>query len=172
MHVLTESDSLSIGELTISPIRTSEQSLDEQENTSYLFSYKGLRILHLGDCQANIIHVADTENRAYLKAVLPKTCDLVLMPIEGQSQFIPQAEAFVDLLQPKRAIPMHYWSQAYRDAFLDHLRDQTGIGDRHYQIAAVQGPSYALDDRVDIDAVQVICLEPAPFVRNRQERRT
>ncbi|MBN1579932.1 MAG: MBL fold metallo-hydrolase [Anaerolineae bacterium] len=163
-HVLRGAEGLSIGELTISPIRTSEQSLDEQENTSFLFSYKEVRILHLGDCQANMMNIGDAANRAYLESALPQACDLVLMPIEGQSKFIPQGEVFIDLLRPGRVIPMHYWSRAYRDAFLDHLRDQNDIGNERYQIEAVQGPGYVLDGCVDGDAVQVICLNPAPFV--------
>ena len=49
-HILTGLDSLSLAGLEIVPIRTSELSLDDTDNTSYLFSYAGLRILHLGDC--------------------------------------------------------------------------------------------------------------------------
>jgi hypothetical protein len=62
---------------------------------------------------------------------------------------------------------MHYWSKTYREAFLVHLRDQNGIEDKCYQIDAVEGPSYVLDDGVDASAVRVICLEPAPFARAR-----
>jgi L-ascorbate metabolism protein UlaG (beta-lactamase superfamily) len=164
-HVLARGDSLAIKGIEIQPIRTSEGSLDKQDNTSYVFSYRGLRILHLGDCQANIIHITDAENREHIRAILPDMCDLVLVPIESQEKFVPQAEAFLDLLRPKRAIPMHYWSEAYRDEFLSYLAAQDGIGDKRYLIERVQGASYVLSsDDADHGAINVICLERAPWL--------
>jgi L-ascorbate metabolism protein UlaG (beta-lactamase superfamily) len=123
-----------------------------------------LRILHLGDCQANIIHIADAENRDRIREILPGMCDLVLVPIESQEKFIPQAEAFLDLLRPKRAIPMHYWSEAYRDEFLSYLAAQDEVGGKRYLIDRVQGASCVLssDDPGD-GTIKVICLERAPW---------
>lgn len=161
-HVLAGAESLSIDGLTISPIPTSEQSLEERENTSYCFAYRGLRIVHLGDCQANIMHVADDENRQYLQKVLPAACDLVLMPIEGQSKFIPQAEAFLHLLQPRCVIPMHYWSDAYKEQFLAYLGEQNQESGGHYRIERVQGADSVLPP-VDSDPVQVLVLTPAAY---------
>jgi L-ascorbate metabolism protein UlaG (beta-lactamase superfamily) len=167
-HVLTGEDGLTIEGIEIQPIRTSEGSLDEQDNTSYLFSYRGLRILHLGDCQANIIHVADDTNRQYIKEVFAEPYDLVFVPIESQEKFVPQAEAFLDLLRPKRAMSMHYWSEAYRDEFLVYLEARKGTGGRRYRIERVQGASYVLSgDEVDDGVVAVICLERAPFSTGR-----
>ena len=51
--VLTNMDSLRLKGIVIQPMRTSELSLKEEDNTSYLISYKGFTILHLGDAQAN-----------------------------------------------------------------------------------------------------------------------
>jgi L-ascorbate metabolism protein UlaG (beta-lactamase superfamily) len=163
-HVLTGVDSLTIKGIEIRPIRTSEGSLDERENTSYLFSYRGLRVLHLGDCQANIVHIADDTNRKYIKEVFADPYDLVLVPIESQEKFIPQVKAFLDLLRPRQVMPMHYWSEAYRDEFLVYLEARNGIGGRRYLIERVQGASHTLStDDANNEATRVICLERAPL---------
>ena len=127
-----------------------------------------LRILHLGDCQANIIHIADAENREHIRQTFSGRYDLALVPIESQEKFIPQAEAFLDLLRPRRAIPIHYWSEAYWDEFLAYLEAQNGTDGKRYEVERVQGPSYTLLGDThggdgDSDAIKVICLDRAPF---------
>lgn len=53
-RLLTGGEGFAERGLTITPIGTYEGSLDASDNTSYLFEYGGLTILHLGDCQALI----------------------------------------------------------------------------------------------------------------------
>jgi L-ascorbate metabolism protein UlaG (beta-lactamase superfamily) len=162
-YILSGEEGLVIKGLEIQPIRTSEGSLGAQDNSSYLFSYRGLRILHLGDCQANIIHIADAGNRAHIREILSDAYDLALVPIQSREEYIPQAEAFLDLLRPRRAMPMHYWSEAYRDEFLAYLEAQNEPGEKRYRIERIEGPSYVLSgDDVD-DAIEVVCPERAPF---------
>ena len=163
-HVLTKDDRLVIDRITFEPIRSSEVSPDMVDNTSYLIQYKGLKILHLGDCQANIIHIGELEKRARVAASFPDRCDLVMMPIESKVQFIPQAQAFLEVLCPLRVIPMHYWSAPYREAFLSRLEGTHGDGALSYVVERYPGPGYSLGRKsARADAVMVVVLEPAPF---------
>ena len=161
-HILKDTDSLTIDGLEIRPIRTCEQSLDSADNTSFLFIYKGLRLLHLGDAQAQIENIQTEEVRTHIAKILPRSVDLLLMTIQGVSQFIPQAEAFIDMLQPKRVIPMHHWSQEYRDHFLQHLEKQNSAG-KHYEVHRVDGAKTTLSLEESVTPITVISLNRAPF---------
>jgi L-ascorbate metabolism protein UlaG (beta-lactamase superfamily) len=162
LYTLTEPDSLKLEGLVIEPIPTCEQSLDREDNTSYLFSYKGLTVLHLGDAQSYITHTDQEQVRKRIKAAYPQTYDLLLMPIGWVKDIIPEAEAFIDLLQPRRVIPMHYWSPAYKAEFMAYLATQTGLAGKHYHIQTIQGPDYSISARDD-QPIQVISLEAGPL---------
>jgi L-ascorbate metabolism protein UlaG (beta-lactamase superfamily) len=159
VNILSNCDSLTIKNLKIIPIRTSELDLEKPDNTSFLFEYKGVKILHLADAQANIKNINDEKNRSYLEQILPKNLDLLLMTIEGRTQFIKEAEAFINLLQPKRVIPIHYWSVKYKKDFLEYLRDKS-----NYQIEEKSNAKYSFSN-FDKTAykTKIISLEPAPF---------
>jgi len=162
-HILTGLDSLSIGGIEIIPVRTCEDSIDVESNTSFIFAYKGVKICHLGDAQAQIMSIdSNGEVRDHIRTIFPDRFDLLLMTIEGKQQFIPQAESFVDLLKPGRIIPMHYWSQKYKDDFLDCLRTQNDMG-KAYQIQMSDGSVYDLIAAERPDSVEVISLTGAPF---------
>ena len=105
--ILTEQDSLDIEGLKITPIRVCESSLTNEDNSAYLFSYKGLKFLHLGDAQIQIMNIENSDVRQQIQNIIPDSLDLLFMTIEGQNQFIPQAELFVDLVKPKRIIPVN-----------------------------------------------------------------
>ena len=162
IHILKDTDSLTIAGLEIRPIRTCEQSIDSADNTSFLFIYKGLKVLHLGDAQAQIENIHDKEVRAHVAKILPHSVDLLFMTIQGVNQFIPQAEAFIDLLQPKRIIPMHHWSQEYRENFLQHLEQQNSAG-KHYEVHRVDGAKTTLSRDESVTPITVISLKRAPF---------
>ena len=117
-HILSEMDSLEYNGITILPIRTCETSVSIESNTSFLFTYKNLKILHLGDAQAQIIDIRSLTTKLHIMQIIPGDLDMLFMTIEGQTQFISQAEEFVRLLSPKRIIPIHHWSEAYLDEFL------------------------------------------------------
>lgn len=163
-NILSELDSIDLKGIKIIPIRTSELSLDEKSNTSYLITYKGCSILHLGDAQANIKNIDEEENRNHLKKIFPEKIDLLLMTIEGRTKFIDQAEAFIDFLKPKKVIPMHYWSKKYKMDFLSYLKDQNETANKQYLIQIKKEAKCSLDNNDGSkDSIQIISLEPASF---------
>jgi len=162
-YILSSLDSLSIDGIEIKPVRTCEDSINVESNTSYIFTYKGIKICHLGDAQAQIMSINSNEDvRNHITKIFPDTFDLLLMTIEGKHKFIPQAEAFIDLLKPKRVIPMHFWSQAYKDDFLDYLRTQNDIGEK-YQIQVTDSSIYKFSVSENTDLIKVISLTRATF---------
>jgi len=161
-HILTGLDSLTIEGITINPVRTCEDDINIESNTSYIFTYKGLKICHLGDAQAQIMNINNNNVRAHIISIFPNTFDLLLMTIEGKQKFISQAEAFVDLLNPKRIIPIHHWSEYYLQEFISYLDDQNNAG-KNYQIIEMGEFQYDLFTSENVDPVQVICLNRAPF---------
>ncbi|MFC1564920.1 MBL fold metallo-hydrolase [candidate division KSB1 bacterium] len=161
--VLTDIASLDFDGLEIQPVRTSESSLEERSNTSYVFRYNGLTIIHIGDAQANIMNIEDEENRKLLKEGLPDDIDLLLMTIQGVSEFIEEAESFIDFLSPKIVIPMHYWSEEYKSTFLDYLKNLNNSG-KNYVIEEINSPEYIVSNgNIDHNKIRIISLEPGPF---------
>lgn len=75
------------------------------------------------------------------------------MTIEGKQKFIPQAERFIDLLKPDRIIPMHFWSEDYRDDFLAYLKTQNDSGKR-YRIQESDISEYHLFASESIDSIR------------------
>ena len=163
-YILTDNDTLSLAGLSIEAKRVSENSLSAKDNSSFIFTYKGFTLVHLGDAQANIMNIADENNKNYLKQIFPKKIDLLLMTIEGVSKFIPQAEEFIDFLKPKRVIPMHYWTTQYKADFLACLENQNQTAGKNYQINRLKAAKYAVSTTdTSTGPIQIISLEPAPF---------
>ena len=163
-YILMDFDTLSIDGLSIKPVRTSETSLSIKDNSSFIFNYKGFTLVHLGDVQANIMNIADQSNRNYLKQIFPEKIDLLLMPIQGVSQFISQAEEFIEFLQPRRMIPIHYWTKQYKADFLAHLENMNQTAGKNYQIQRLNTAKYAASPfDTSSAAIRIISLEPAPF---------
>ncbi|MCU0646203.1 MAG: MBL fold metallo-hydrolase [bacterium] len=163
-YVLTDFDTLTIGDLTIRPVRVAETSVSVNDNSAFIFTYKGLTLVHSGDTQANIMNIANQTNRDYLKRIFPEKIDLLLMPIEGVSQFIQQAEQFIDFIKPKRVIPMHYWSKQYESDFLAYLESQNQAAGKNYQIDRQLGAKFTVSTSdTSTIPVSVISLNPLPF---------
>lgn len=165
-HVLTDTGRLSLKGLEITPIRTSETAIATADNSSYLFAYKGLKILHLGDAQAYIMAIEQEITKQKVRELYPDKYDLLLMTIEGVSQFISQAEEFIDVLQPVRVIPMHYWSPEYKADFLAHLRAQSG---KPYDVVEAGSAEYELYADGEVQPIQVINLDPGPLPPAKEE---
>ncbi|MFC1493229.1 MBL fold metallo-hydrolase [candidate division KSB1 bacterium] len=162
-YTLTDTAGLKLDDLTIRPVRVSELSLEEKDNSSFIFYYRGMTIVHLGDAQANIKNILDETNRAYLKEVMPEKIDVLLMTIQGRTEFIESAEIFIDFLKPAAVIPMHYWSGEYKKRFLDHLKSLNNTG-RNYIIEEVNGPEYTIEAGTpDQDMIKIISLEAGPY---------
>lgn len=161
-YILSELDSLSIDGLVIKPIRVCEDNVNVEDNSAYLFTYKGLKFLHLGDAQAQIMNIENEEVQNHIKDIIPDSLDLLFMTIEGQQQFIEEAEIFVDLLKPKRIIPMHYWSTAYKMDFLSYLTTQDSLGS-NYEIEETSGAKYNFYEDDFPAPVKVISLTRSAF---------
>jgi len=108
-----------IGSLEITPIAVREASAGDYDNYAYLFSWQGVRVVHLGDCQADILQVAEPEGRRRWRRIIPQACDLVLLPIESQERVAAEAVKLLRLLLPACAVPMHYWGAETLREFLN-----------------------------------------------------
>lgn len=104
--------------LRISTIETSEKDVYNKDNNSYLFEYKGIKILHMGDCQADIMNIGEQSvGESFLKS-LPEKCDIILFPIESSVRFPDKAVEFVKYTNSRVYIPMHFWTLESRIEFL------------------------------------------------------
>ncbi len=133
-YTLDSIDSLDVAELRIRPVRTCETTPGLESNTSFMFNYKGLNICHLGDAQAEIMNINDSSQQAIILEKFPEQIDILFMTIEGVHQFIPEAEKFIDLLQPGIVIPMHYWTPEYKEDFLSYLELQNSMAGKTTQL--------------------------------------
>jgi len=161
-HILTGQDTLVIEGIHIKPVRTCEEDIYTESNSSYIFTYKDLKICHLGDAQAQIINIEDEAVRDHILEIFPDSFDLLFMTIDGTMQFMEQVEIFVDLLKPKRVIIMHYWTEMYRRAVLNNFKTQSTSG-KSYQVSEINAPEYILSSQEDIVPIQVFSLKRAAF---------
>ncbi|MCI0493557.1 MBL fold metallo-hydrolase [candidate division KSB1 bacterium] len=163
-YILTEFDTLSLSGLTIKPIRTGEAGVGAKDNSSFVFQYKGITLIHLGDAHANIINIGSEYNRNMLKQIFPEKIDLLLMTIQGVSGFIPAAEEFIDFLHPRKVIPIHYWTKEYKAEFLSYLESQNYNAGKSYKIDRHKGAKFNLSTSdTSSKTIEVISLEPAAF---------
>jgi len=145
--------------LTITPIPTFERSLETPDNVSFVFEYRGLKILHLGDCQGLMLGLDEPGIRDRVRRLYPHTYDLVLLPIGYVSDILGQAAEFLTLLDTRRVIPMHYWSPSDRDAFLELLDGRTDSWGRPYQIETRQNAEFSLGEADGpVEMVEVVGL--------------
>lgn len=161
-HVLDGLDELTLEGITLEPVLATERT--QEDNTSYLITYKGFTILHLGDAQGDISHIGQEDVRQHLKEIFPGPIDLLLVPIGFTQDIVKEAEATVALLQPRRVIPMHYWSLQEKRDFLAHLAAQNETLGASYQVQEIGGAVYDIwIDCAVVTPIQVTSLEPAPF---------
>ena len=161
-HVLTDMDSLTIKGITIAPVRTCEDDTHVESNTSYLFEYRGFRLCHLGDAQAQIMKIDSANVREKIAELFAEPIDLLMMPIEGKQKFIPQTETFINLLKPQYVVPMHYWSEEYKTAFLNFLKKQNHSGKR-YQIIREKNAHFLFTGSSPSDSIRIVTLNRQPF---------
>ncbi len=161
-HILMNTDSLTVSGLTITPIRVCESNINVEDNTAFLFSYKGFKFLHLGDAQAQIKNIRNPDVKNHIAEIIPDSLDLLFMTIEGPTQFIEEAEEFVDLVKLKRIIPMHYWSEEYLQEFCNYLRLQNDSG-KTYQINEVGNAKYDINETDQPQPIEVVCLTRSSF---------
>jgi L-ascorbate metabolism protein UlaG (beta-lactamase superfamily) len=161
-YILTEFDTLEIDGIHIRPIRTCEGSINTESNSSYIFTYKDLKICHLGDAQAQIINIENEEVKNHIADIFSESYDLLFMTIDGTEPFVKQVELFVDLLQPSRAILMHNWTETNMKNVLRHFELKSMLG-KSYHVRETGGPKYTLSSEQAITPVQIITLQPAQY---------
>jgi len=155
---------LSLNGLDIAPVRTFERTLAAPDNSSFLFTRSGRKVLHLGDCQALIAACDRPEVAARIRELYPDTYDVVLLPIGFTSDILEPAARFLGLLKARAAIPMHFWEPADKRAFLDLLKDRQRPDGRRYAVRETGGPQWSLrESELPGDAVLVVGLSPASF---------
>lgn len=150
--------------LHIQGIPSSEKQVNIYDNISYLFTFRDLRVLHLGDCQADIIQIDDPQYAEHIRQRFPLHCDIVFLPIEGTSQYISQAAEMVRILQPQVVIPMHYWSDEYKQEFIDHMINTYPKDDEIINIIRCESPEYVYRRKRRNTDLQILDMQPAARV--------
>lgn len=110
-------------------IRTWGEGTERHGNSIFVFEIAGLCIAHLG-------HLHHTLNQQQLNEV--GRVDVVLVPVDGT--FTLDVEGMVEVLKALNAplmIPMHYFSEATLNRFLDRVRND-------YEVAFSDTPSVVL----------------------------
>jgi L-ascorbate metabolism protein UlaG (beta-lactamase superfamily) len=161
-RVLTGRGVFELDDLRIEAVPGYERTLDAPDNTGFLFTCRGIRILHLGDCQALITHLEREEVRCRIRELYPGPYDLVLMPIGFVSDILAPAAEFLDLLPAARVVPMHYWRPEDKAAFLERVRNRAAAGSRPWFVEEPRGATLCLPDGRGKDS-RLISLEPAAY---------
>ena len=161
-YILKNGEGLELDDLNIIPIPTCEDQFGIFDNTSYLFIYKDLKILHTGDIQGMIANIDNDSIADYFKKNYPEKIDLLIMPIEGKIKYIPQAEKFIRLLSPKRVIPAHNWSQEYLDEFITYMKSLNNSGVVYY-IQKNESSKYIIGENTMLDTINIIILEKSVY---------
>jgi len=147
--------------IVFEPIKTSEHA--PGDNTSFLIGFEELRILFAGDCQGEIEAIDQPTERERLETLFPGRIDLLFLPIDWTHPIAANAVTFLELVQPRSVIPMHYWSQAAKAGFLSLLAEKNGPGATRFLIEEPGRADYAIGAGGHCASVTVISLEPAPW---------
>lgn len=159
--LLTGDEAFEAAGLTITPIPTYERSLETPDNVSFVFDYRGLKILHLGDCQGLMLGLDEPGIRDRVQQLYPDTYDLALLPIGYVSDILTEAAEFVTLLDARSVIPMHYWNPADRDAFLELLNGRMDSRGRPYRTRTDSSAILTVGTVENVQVIEVIGLTPA-----------
>ena len=133
---------------SISTFHDDEKGAKRGNNLVFTFLVDGIKVVHMGD-----VGCLDEQVVARVKH-----CDVLLLPVGGT--FTVDADGakwYVDQIQPKIVVPMHYKTAEHNfdvdgvDRFLD-LFD-------HSQVERSQSDTLVLDDVPSNDAVKVITLQ-------------
>ena len=116
-----------------------------------------MKILHLGDAQAQIKAINDPVVQAHMLEIIPQDLDLLFMPIDWKGPILNEAVDFVNLFKPRRVIPMHYWTQACKQGFFTQLNNLNNQGE-HYVTQTIGGPEYSFSAGDEVEPVVLINL--------------
>lgn len=155
-------EEVGIDGIVFEPIKTREHA--PGDNTSFRISFEELTILFAGDCQGEIEAIDQPAQRERIEALCPGRIDLLFLPIDWTHPIAAKAVAFVELLQPRTVIPMHYWSGQAKVAFLSLLSEKNEPGATHFLVEEPERPDYTIDKAGGRgSAISVISLEPEPW---------
>jgi len=155
-----------VKKLKIIDFPSSEKDISRYDNHSYLFSIGDIRVLHLGDCQADIMMINDPAHAWNLEQRYPKDCDIMIMPIEGTQKYIPQAIKMVELLEPRVLLPSHFWSEAYKQEFMNEIERVYTKHNKNLQVIHSDGPNYFYRKNGIKDVLLILDLKPT--ARNKE----
>ena len=158
LRVFHEIDTM-IGDLHIRSFPSSEKDISLYDNISYLFEFHGMKVLHLGDCQADILAIRDPAHAWNIEHRYPKYCDMVIMPIEGTRSYPLQAVEFAKLLSPQALLPIHYWDSASKMEFFKIFQDQD-LSDKQIRYHSSKQAVYKLKPKGSRNLV-LLNLHPA-----------
>ena len=91
----------------------------------------------------------------------PKECDIVIMPIEGTRQYIPQAVKMVQLLEPKILLLTHFWSEEYKKEFTEEMIRVYKQNEKILQVISSDDPEYTYIKQDDKNGLLLLDLKPA-----------
>ena len=155
-------EEVGIDGIVFEPIKTREHA--PGDNTSFRISFEELTILFGGDCQGEIEAIDQPAQRERIETLFAGRIDLLFLPIDWTHPIAAKAVAFIELVQPRTVIPMHYWSQKAKTDFLSLLSAKNEPGAKCFLIEEPRRPDYAIDNVSDRGAaISVISLEPAPW---------
>lgn len=143
--------------ITIEAIPVSEKS--EGDNFGFLITYKGVTVFHAGDSQGDMAALSAGQVKQSLKAKLPRRLDVLLVPIGFIRPITREAAAYVEFLQPRTVIPMHFWSAAEKTGFLEELKSRGG----KFQIIDQGSSNWAVSVSQTSSSIQVISLTAGPL---------
>jgi L-ascorbate metabolism protein UlaG (beta-lactamase superfamily) len=175
---LTGEEVFSSRGLTITPIPTHERSLTLADNSSFLFDYRGLKILHLGDCQGLMVALrggvlgpggsrySREQVGELIRSIYPDTYDLVLLPIGYTDNIVAEAAEFAGFLDARVMVPMHYWSEGEKTEFLERMGGRLDASGEPYDSRETGRATLRVVPTPDSgEGTQVLGLTPAPFPR-------
>lgn len=125
-YILHGPDSLSLEWIEIKTIPAYENSLTAADNYSYIFNYREMRIIHMGDIQSLIMNVDDPIVRGKIIDLYKGKFDIVFIPVGFKSYIADKAASFSELINAKVIVPMHFWTNAEKEKFIDLMLIKNG----------------------------------------------
>ena len=147
--------------IEIMPVPVTERV--KNDNCGYLIRYKGLIILHAGDCQGLMTNGADTASIRALTESLSGSPDMVMIPVGWVRNIVPEAAAFAGLFKETRIIPMHYWSKEEKKDFLSLIAAK-----EEFKIIPIKNPFYILRKDKPEKGTIIISLEPGKYEKKKE----
>ncbi|MDE7454444.1 MAG: MBL fold metallo-hydrolase [Clostridia bacterium] len=132
---------------TISTFHDDEKGAKRGNNLVFVFEAEGLKVAHMGD-------VGCLDDNVVNKL---KCCDVLLLPVGGVYTVDANgAKRYVDEINPKIVIPMHYMTSSHKFA-LNSLDEFLSLFDEK-QVIRSNNDSLTLYDNPQNDQPQVIVL--------------